>query len=168
MDDHIANKEGRAVLKASVERAAFKGSADRAGFKASAGRSADLASTWNDAAVVVGEMAFQKPESGVWLAWDDLQVEVDVRAGLFKKERKRIIHGSRGRSRPGEVLAVMGPSGAGKSTLFSCLARRGNEMHVSGRLTLNGLSYDKADLAPISGFVFQDALMHTHVKTEET
>jgi ABC-type multidrug transport system ATPase subunit len=112
-------------------------------------------------------MAFQKPESGVWLAWDDLQVEVDVKAGLFKKERKRIIHGSRGRARPGEVLAVMGPSGAGKSTLFSCLARRGNEMHVSGQLTLNGLSYDKADLAPISGFVFQDALMHSHIRTHE-
>lgn len=93
---------------------------------------------------------------------------MDVKDGPFKKsQRKRIVHGSRGVSCPGELLAVMGPSGAGKTTLFNSLAKRGQGYYVTGELTLNGSPYEKHDLMQISGFVFQDALLHSHIQVHE-
>ncbi len=38
---------------------------------------------------------------------------------------------------------------------------------MSGDLTLNGLPYTKVDLKAVSGFVFQDALMHSMIKVKE-
>lgn len=105
---------------------------------------------------------------GVWLSWEDLCVDVDLSNGpLRRKTTKRIIHGSRGRVRPGEVVAVMGPSGAGKTSLFNSLAKRGQGYRVSGKLHLNGKPYGKNDLKHVAGFVFQEALFHSHIKTEE-
>ncbi len=49
-----------------------------------------------------------QPIAGVWLAWDDLSVDVDISTGFLKpKIRKTIVHQSRGRAGPGELLAVM-------------------------------------------------------------
>lgn len=77
---------------------------------------------------------------------------------------KTIVHSSRGRVGPGEILAVMGPSGAGKTSLFNSLARRGTGYTVSGKQTLNGMPYSKDTLGSVAGFVFQEPVMHSHVK----
>jgi len=127
---------------------------------ASAEKAVPIDRSWDSSAVTVDHMHELKTGGGVWLSWNDLTVDVDVPAGFLKKERKKIVHGSRGRARPGELLAVMGPSGAGKSTLFNALALRGQGYHVGGQLTLNGMPYEKTDLKKVSGFVFQDSVSH--------
>jgi ABC-type multidrug transport system ATPase subunit/ABC-type multidrug transport system permease subunit len=124
-----------------------------------------MESSWNDTSIT---LVNAQNETGVWLCWDDLKVQVDISNGICKtKLCKHIIHSSRGRARPGEVLAVMGPSGAGKTSLFNSLAKRGTGYHVQGSLTLNGKSYNKEDLISVAGFVFQEAVFHSHITTEE-
>ena len=72
---------------------------------------------------------------------------MDISDGLLKgKTRKTIVHSSRGKAAPGEILAVMGPSGAGKTSLFNALAKRGRGYITSGEATLNGVPYNKNDL----------------------
>jgi ABC-type multidrug transport system ATPase subunit len=107
--------------------------------------------------------------TGIWLQWEDLTVDVQVKADGFCKGKttKRIVKGSRGRVSSGNILSVMGPSGAGKTSLFSSLACRGQGYEVGGKLTINGEVYDKKDLSKIAGFVFQEAVFHSHIRTEE-
>lgn len=69
--------------------------------------------------------------------------------------------------RPGQILAVIGPSGAGKTTLFNVLAKRNKDYDVTGHLELNGHYYDTGVLRTMSGFVWQDALYHSHMTPKE-
>ena len=92
------------------------------------------------------------------LRWSHVKVSVDLSNACSrskKKDIKRIIGGSTGVIRPGQILAVIGPSGAGKTTLFNVLAKRTKDLIVTGQLTLNGKSYDTEVLKAISGFVWQ-------------
>lgn len=51
--------------------------------------------------------------------------------------------------RPRETVAIVGPSGAGKTTLFQ-MVQRFYDPH-SGRITLDGVPIDQADLADVRG-----------------
>lgn len=108
-----------------------------------------------------------QPKSDVALEWRDLTVEVDVGAACRSKTRKRIVHGSRGVLRRGELVAVLGPTGAGKTTLFQALACRGRGLRVSGQQLLFGKPYVKDDLLAVSGFVFQHMLFREYVTVRE-
>lgn len=102
------------------------------------------------------------------LRWENVNVFVDVPNGACRKPiNKQIIYGSSGIIRPGQILAVVGPSGAGKTTLFNVLAKRNAEYDVGGSLLLNGRSYDGDLLKIVSGFVWQDALYHSHLTPRE-
>ena len=62
---------------------------------------------------------------------------------------------------------MIGPSGAGKTTLFNVLAKRNKDYDVTGHLELNGKYYGSETLRAISGFVWQDALYHSHLTPRE-
>lgn len=127
-----------------------------------------MESEWGASATPLSEL-LRNGSSGIWLEWNDLCVDVDIGGGFLRKkaEKKRIVHESRGKARPGQVLAVMGPSGAGKTSLFNSLAMRGSGYSVSGTQTINGLPYTKEQLGHVGGFVFQEAMFHSFIKVEE-
>ena len=52
---------------------------------------------------------------------------------------------------PGETVALVGPSGSGKTTIFALLMRFYDI--ESGKISVNGLSVDRADLAELRNFM---------------
>jgi len=107
--------------------------------------------------VVSGDIEQAHASGGINLEWENIECfvsESEVAKGIRKfaedflgwegpagPPTKRIMSGSTGFARTGEVLALMGPSGSGKTTLLNILAQRptlGHRGYWTGALSLNG------------------------------
>ncbi|CAD5229599.1 unnamed protein product [Bursaphelenchus okinawaensis] len=76
-----------------------------------------------------------------------------------KIRRGRILDNVFGRSRAGEVLALMGSSGAGKTSLLNILTQRNlSTVRVEGDVRVNGVKVGKEQLRKMSAYVQQDDL----------
>jgi len=68
----------------------------------------------------------------------------------------------------GTSVAVMGPSGCGKTSITNVLSGRAGYGSVVGTLRVNGRSdISVKSLAPVTGFVPQDDIMHRNLTVEE-
>jgi hypothetical protein len=76
---------------------------------------------------------------------------------------KQILSGVSGSTRaqhashePSSMLAILGPSGAGKSTLLDALGGRPGNRKVVGRIAVQGIDVNPAELQQFCGYVLQD------------
>ncbi|CAH2058738.1 unnamed protein product [Thlaspi arvense] len=85
-----------------------------------------------------------------------------------KPNTKTLLDNISGKTRDGEILAVLGASGSGKSTLIDALANRIDKGSLKGTVTLNGETLQSRMLKVISAYVMQDDLLFPMLTVEET
>ncbi|KAK7319446.1 hypothetical protein RJT34_04167 [Clitoria ternatea] len=101
-------------------------------------------------------------KEGITVTWENLWVTVPN-----GKEKKPILQGLTGYTRPGRILAIIGPSGCGKSTLLDALAGRlSSNMKLTGKILING--HKQALAYGTSGYVTQDDAMLSTLTAGET
>ncbi|KFK36824.1 hypothetical protein AALP_AA4G176300 [Arabis alpina] len=81
---------------------------------------------------------------------------------------KTLLDNISGRTRDGEIMAVLGASGSGKSTLIDALANRIAKGSLEGTVKLNGENLQSRMLKIISAYVMQDDLLFPMLTVEET
>ncbi|CAH2058739.1 unnamed protein product [Thlaspi arvense] len=85
-----------------------------------------------------------------------------------KPNTKTLLDNISGKTRDGEILAVLGASGSGKSTLIDALANRIDKGSLKGTVKLNGEALQSRMLKVISAYVMQDDLLFPMLTVEET
>ncbi|KAJ3023038.1 hypothetical protein HKX48_004520 [Thoreauomyces humboldtii] len=99
--------------------------------------------------------------------WEDVKYAIQTGSGKEKKERQ-ILHGDRGRAKPGEIVALMGGSGAGKTTLLNILAGRVAAGEPTGKILANGKVRDRRTWKRTVGYVEQEDLLYENLTVRET
>eukprot|EP01083_Nonionella_stella_P157846 512927_1 len=87
-----------------------------------------------------------------------------------KKGTNDILKDCSGRIYPGEILAILGPSGVGKTTLLNVLAsrlRKHAKCELTGRVLLNGRTYNSTTVKNVTGYVMQDDVLHPSLSPRE-